>query len=88
MDWRGDYKRKLVSPQDAAKVVRSGDRVYSPVFAAYPKGTLNALFDMMKEIEGVSISSMAMPSPIVDIFSKLEAAGYSAKSFDKHVCPK
>jgi hypothetical protein len=43
---------------------------------------------MMKEIEGVSISSMAMPSPIVDIFSKLEAAGYSAKSFDKHVCPK
>jgi hypothetical protein len=37
MSWKEDYKRKLVSPQDAEKVLKSGDRVYFPVFAAYPK---------------------------------------------------
>jgi hypothetical protein len=34
----------------------------------------------MKEIEGVSISSMAIPSPIVDIFSKLAGAEGSEKN--------
>jgi 4-hydroxybutyrate CoA-transferase len=84
MDWREDYKRKLVSPRDAAKVVKSGDRVFYPVFAAFPKGTLNALIERRGELEGVQISSMAMPSPIVDIFSKLEAVEGSEKSIMVH----
>jgi len=84
MDWREDYKRKLVSPADAAKVVKSGDKVYFPVFSAYPKGTLSALIDRMKEIEGVSISSMATPSPVIDIFSRLEAAEGSEKHIMTH----
>jgi len=27
MDWREEYKRKLVSAEEAVKVVKSGDRV-------------------------------------------------------------
>jgi acyl-CoA hydrolase len=29
-DWKEDYKRKLVSAEEAAKVVKSGDRVALP----------------------------------------------------------
>ncbi len=84
MNYKEDYKRKLVSLEDAARVVKSGDRIYFPVFAAYPKGTLNALFERMEELEGVSISSMAMPSPVVDIFSKLEAVEGSERHIMTH----
>lgn len=84
MDWREDYKKKLVSPQTAAKAVKSGDRIYFPVFAAYPKGTLDALFNRMNEIEGVSISSMAMPSAVIDIYNKLESVEGSEKHIMTH----
>ena len=28
MDWQEEYKRKLVAPEEAVKVVKSGDRVF------------------------------------------------------------
>ncbi len=31
LDWREEYKRKLVSAEDAVKVVKSGDRVVIPL---------------------------------------------------------
>ena len=84
MSWREGYKKKLVSPQEAAKAVKSGDRVHFSLFAAYPKATLDALFGRMKEVEGVEISSMAMPSPLIDIFNKLEAVEGSEKHIRVH----
>jgi hypothetical protein len=84
MIWREEHKKKLVSPQDAAKVVKTGDKVFYPVFAAHPKGTLNALFDRMNEVEGVQTSSMAMLSPVVDIFGKLGAVQGSEKHIMVH----
>jgi 4-hydroxybutyrate CoA-transferase len=84
MDWREDYKRKVVSPQEAAKAVKSGDYIYFSLFCAYPKATLNALFERMKEVEGVSISSMAVPSAIVDIFGKLQGVEGSEKHIRTH----
>ena len=36
MDWQEDYKRKLVSPEEAVKVVKSGDRVVLPATGEPP----------------------------------------------------
>jgi len=81
MTWGEDYKRKLVSPEEAAKAVKSGDRVHFPVFAGFPKATANALVDRMNELEGVEISSMLMQQPVGDIFTRLE----SIEGSEKHI---
>ncbi|MEG1790531.1 MAG: acetyl-CoA hydrolase/transferase C-terminal domain-containing protein [Oscillospiraceae bacterium] len=51
MSWRDDYNRKNMSAADAAKLIKSGDRVFSTSFA--PLALLNAIGDRYKELEDV-----------------------------------
>ncbi|MBE0480161.1 MAG: acetyl-CoA hydrolase/transferase family protein [Dehalococcoidia bacterium] len=60
-DWKEDYKRKLVSADDAAKVVKSGDRVVLPF--AHPTQVPLALGKRKDELENVYLEINA---PSVD----------------------
>lgn len=53
-DWREDYKRKLVSPEDAVKVVKSGDRVVFPLMGV-PRVLPQALYARRAELRNVEI---------------------------------
>ena len=60
-DWEEDYKRKLVSAEDAAKVVKSGDRVVLPF--AHPTQVPLALGKRKDELRNVYLEINA---PSVD----------------------
>lgn len=52
------YRQKLVSPEEAVKAVRSGDRVALPLGCGEPAGLLRALFARREELSGVIIDQM------------------------------
>ena len=54
MDWRDEYKKRLVSAEDAVRVVRSGDRVVIPL-AQQPDVLATALAARKDELKGVEI---------------------------------
>ena len=56
MDWREEYKRKLVAPEEAVKVIKSGDRV---VFGQPDPLALGlALADRAEELKEVRIQGI------------------------------
>jgi 4-hydroxybutyrate CoA-transferase len=54
MKWYEEYKSKLVSPEEAIKVVKSGDTVAIPIDTE-PQTLLKALMDRREELESVTI---------------------------------
>lgn len=57
MRWEDEYKSKLVSAEEAVKVVKSGDRVVNPLIIK--DVTLSrALFERREELKGVKIQRM------------------------------
>ncbi|MBI3954379.1 MAG: acetyl-CoA hydrolase/transferase family protein [Chloroflexi bacterium] len=54
MDWRDDYKRKLMSAEDAVRLVRSGDRV-AMVQLQEPVTLIEALAARLGEVRDVEI---------------------------------
>ena len=54
MDWQEEYKRKLVSPSEAVKVVKTGDRVVVPL-AQEPDVLAQALGARKDELRNVEI---------------------------------
>lgn len=68
MDWKEEYKRKLVSADEAVKVVKSGDRVVIPLLggANILTGALAARKDELRGVEilqGVSSTSYPWYQP-------------------------
>ena len=61
MDWQEEYKRRLVSPEDAVEVVKSGDVVYIPL-VGQPKELLAALAARRDDLQGVTIVTTAPES--------------------------
>jgi 4-hydroxybutyrate CoA-transferase len=61
-DWQEEYKRKLVSPEDAVKVVKSGDFVITPL-PIQPPTIMEALAARASELQNVTVSVSA---PAVD----------------------
>lgn len=62
-----EYKRKLISPAQAAKVIKSGDRVFYGEFALFPEAVDEALGDRIHEVENVDIRSISftrLPKPV------------------------
>ena len=58
MSWVDDYKKKLVSAEEAVAVVKSGDRVYISGNAATPYVLMRALAaqkDALKDVELVHV---------------------------------
>jgi 4-hydroxybutyrate CoA-transferase len=62
-DWKNEYKSKLVSPEDAAAQVKSGDWIIVPPVNSMPQDILNALAARKDEIEKVKIASNLMIYP-------------------------
>ena len=81
MDWREEYQRKLVSPEEAVKVVKSGDRVFVPL-TQNPEILQKALFKRKDELTGVRIHTTA-PSTDPGWFSE-DTPAFQA-IIEKHV---
>jgi acyl-CoA hydrolase len=54
-NWNETYRARLSTAKEAAKLVSSGDRVYSHMGAAHPLALLDALCDRAAELRGVEI---------------------------------
>jgi 4-hydroxybutyrate CoA-transferase len=55
MSWVDDYKKKLVTAEDAVSVIKSSDRVYISGNAATPYVLMNALASRKDELEDVEL---------------------------------
>lgn len=67
MNWKEIYKSKLVSINEAAKTIKSYDRVFVSPASATPLDLLNELFGRYKELEGVELHSgqLLYPLPVL-----------------------
>jgi len=59
MDWQSAVGRKLVSPEEAVSVVRSGQRVNVAPFTCTPFTLCQALYDRRSELENVRVDHSA-----------------------------
>ena len=59
MDWREYYERRLVSVDEAAKVVKSGDHVYM-AYPEYPKVVPAALGKRADDLENVTVTTCVL----------------------------
>jgi 4-hydroxybutyrate CoA-transferase len=74
MSWVDDYKKKLVSPEDAVSVVKSGDRVYISGNAATPYVLMKALAARKDELKDVELVHVLLLGD--DPLSKPEMEGH------------
>lgn len=58
MDWREEYKSKLVSLEEAAREIKSGERVSIPV-GTEPAELIKALFARHDELKDVTVNPVA-----------------------------
>jgi len=56
-NWKDEYNKKLITAEDAVKVVKSFDRVFLPGFGGDPPTLLNELAKQKNELEAVEICS-------------------------------
>ncbi|MBN2223239.1 MAG: 4-hydroxybutyrate CoA-transferase [Deltaproteobacteria bacterium] len=57
MDWKEDYKKKLVTAEKAVSVIKSGDRVAMPGGSSQPIDVVNALGKRKDELKDVTLTS-------------------------------
>lgn len=55
MDWKKEYKEKLMSAAECVKLIRSGDRVYTGTASSVAYALLDALWERRGELEGVTL---------------------------------
>ena len=55
MSWKETYRKKICTPQEAVRAVRSGDRIFLTGNCSVPTKILDALVDRALELEGVEI---------------------------------
>ncbi len=55
MSWTDQYKQKVVTPAEAVKAVKSGDRIFLTGNCSVPKTVLSALVDRAPELQDVEI---------------------------------
>ena len=60
MSWVDTYKQKLISAQEAASLVKSGDRVYYGGNAAIPREIVTALAGRAEELEDVQLNHVLL----------------------------
>lgn len=75
MDWEKVYKQKLVTVEEAAKVIKSNDRIYSTTMCSQPVELLKAISDRYLELENVVIFSALSLYPY-DFLFKPEYKGH------------
>lgn len=60
MQWLDDYRRKLLTADEAVRLIKSGDRVYYGGNAAIPQGLVHALADRHQELHDVQLSHVLL----------------------------
>ena len=55
MDWNSIYQSRIVSPEDAARVIKSGDRIFLTGNVSVPQKVLSALVDYAPNLENVEV---------------------------------
>ncbi len=55
MSWTDQYKQKVVTPAEAVKAVKSGDRIFLTGNCSVPSIILSALVDRAPELKDVEI---------------------------------
>jgi acyl-CoA hydrolase len=60
MSWVDSYKQKLVSAEEAAGLIQSGDRVYYGGNAAIPRAIISALAGRAQELENVQLNHVLL----------------------------
>ena len=71
MDWREEYKRRLVPAEEAVKAIRPGDRVVIPI-GCNPQLLGDTLASRMDELEGVEMAHTATGWPYLWLQPGLE----------------
>ncbi|MGD0275300.1 MAG: acetyl-CoA hydrolase/transferase C-terminal domain-containing protein [Syntrophales bacterium] len=56
-NWEADYKKKLVSLDEAAKLIKSGDSIMMSAGPSAPVDLMNAIAKRYKELENVTVTS-------------------------------
>jgi 4-hydroxybutyrate CoA-transferase len=55
MDWTSTYKSRVVTPQDAVRAIKSGNRIFLTGNVSVPQQTLAALVEYAPQLENVEI---------------------------------
>lgn len=63
MDWREHYREKLVTAQQAAAMIKSGQRVVTSLATAEPQYLINALCDRWQELHDVEVMASNTMKP-------------------------
>ncbi len=71
MDWRKEYQRRLASPEDALKSIRSGDRVVIPI-GCNPQALGDTLAAKTDELQDVEVAHTATGWPYLWLQPGLE----------------
>lgn len=61
MDWKKRYKDKLTSPENAVKVIKSGNNVFIGSGCAQPELLQNAMTARAPELKGVTVHHLLIP---------------------------
>ena len=74
-DWRQIYKEKLMTPEQAAARIHSGDRIYFAVVDSVADVLTNALWERRHELEDITLISSFAIRP-VNPYTHWEACGF------------
>lgn len=64
MGWRENYEKKMMSIEDAAKFIKSGDRIWAGWFSCLPYTLVDAIADRKDELENVDVVSALLAKPL------------------------
>lgn len=74
-DWNEEYRRRLVSIDEAIKVIKSGDDVIVAQCASEPQGTMSRLHTIADRVTDVRVFSVLTLKPY-DFYAKPEMKGH------------
>ncbi|CFX28433.1 Acetyl-CoA hydrolase/transferase [Syntrophomonas zehnderi OL-4] len=93
MSFQQEYRQKLVSPREAVKLVKSGDRIQFNSYNGVPPALDRALAARRDELEGVIVSSSVTMYPLYTISSDPEGKhfiynNWHASGYDRKLAPQ
>lgn len=74
-DWKEEYRRRLVSIDEAIQVIKSGDDVIVAQCASEPQGTMSRLHTLADRVTDVRVFSVLTLKPY-DFYAKPEMKGH------------
>lgn len=65
MDWKQEYEEKCTTPQEAVKIIESGDSVYIGTCTSTAYALCHALGERADELENITVCSSVIVRPLV-----------------------